>query len=161
VRAVQAALSDVAGETELHIASSEHSGHNTLGVFAHDLPRLRTERVSAWTLDDFAAEAGLTRLDFLKLDVEGAERRVLEGSRRVLRQMRPVILFEASDTALTSQGSSVPDLLEFLRSQDYRICAFSDRTGAPVPTNGDACSDNLIAIPMKKSPVEVPESVNF
>ena len=141
---------DASGDTELNIACSHHSGHNTLGRFAHEVPLLRTERVSAQTLDGFAAEAGLTRLDFLKMDVEGAERRVLEGARGVLRQMRPMILFEASEAALNGQGSSLPDLLEFLRSQDYRIYAFNQRTGAPVPADGEACSDNMIAVPMER-----------
>jgi FkbM family methyltransferase len=151
VQAIRAALSDSPGETELHIASSPHSGHNTLGQFAHDVPLLRTERVPAQTLDGFAAETALTRLDFLKLDVEGAERRVLEGSRRVLRDMRPMILFEASESALQGQASSLPDLLAFLRSQDYRLYAFSGGTGTPIPAEDETCgSDNMIAVPMEK-----------
>jgi FkbM family methyltransferase len=161
VRAVRAALSDVEGELELHIACSEHSGHNTLGTFAHEVPLLRTERVSARTLDAFAAEAGLTRLDFLKLDVEGAERRVLDGSRKVLHQMRPMILLEASDATLSGQGSSVSDVLEFLRLQDYRVYAFSDSTGAPTPAQGETRSGNLIAVPMEKSEIKSPECVEF
>jgi FkbM family methyltransferase len=150
VQAIPAALSDATGETELHIACSHHSGHNTLGKFAHPVPLLRNESVSTQTLDGFAMDTGLTHLDFVKLDVEGAEVRVLEGSRRVLRQMRPMILFEASDDALTGQGSRLSDLLEFLRSQDYKLYAFNDRTGTPIPADGETRSDNMIAIPLEK-----------
>jgi len=155
VRAVQAALSDAPGETELNIACSAHSGHNTLGKFAHEVPLLRTERVSTQTLDAFATEAGLTRLDFLKLDVEGAERRVLEGARDVLRRMRPMILFEASDDALKGQGSSLSDLLEFFRSQNYRIYAFNDRTGSPIPADGETRSDNMVAVPIERPEIQL------
>ncbi len=150
VHAVQAALAEAPGEIALSIADSSHAGQNTLGKFIYQVPLLRTERVSAQTLDAFAAESGLTRLDVLKLDVEGAERRVLEGSRKVLRELRPMILFEASDAALKAQGSSVPDVLEFLRSQNYRFYAFDERTGAPIPANGAARSDNMIAVPMDR-----------
>jgi FkbM family methyltransferase len=150
VRAVQAALAEAPGELELSIADSSHAGQNTLGKFVYQVPLLRTESVSARTLDDFAAESSLTRLDVLKLDVEGAERRVLEGSRKVLREMRPTILFEASDAALQAQGSRLPELLDFLRSQDYRFYAFDEHTGAPIPSEGEIRSDNMIAAPRER-----------
>ncbi|HSP69549.1 MAG TPA: FkbM family methyltransferase, partial [Bryobacteraceae bacterium] len=150
VRAVQAALAETPGETELNIACSAHAGHNTLGRLIQQVQLLRTETVSVQTLDGFVAEAGLDRVDLVKLDVEGAERRVLEGSRRVLRKMRPTVLFEASEAALQGQGSSVPDLLEFLRSQEYSLLAFDSRSGRPVAANGEIRSDNMIAIPMER-----------
>ena len=153
VHAVQAALAEAPGEIELSIADSSHAGQNTLGKFVYHVPLLRTERVSAQTLDGFAAERGLTRLDVLKLDVEGAERRVLEGSDKVLRDLRPIILFEASDAALREQGSSLPDLLEFLRSQNYRLYAFDEHTGAPIPANSGIPSDNMIAVPMERQEI--------
>jgi len=84
------------------------------------------------------------------LDVEGAERRVLEGSRRLIRQMRPVILFEASDEALRGQGSSLPELLEFLRAQEYRLYGFDAGTGLPILADGVAHSDNMLAIPKER-----------
>jgi len=147
VHAVRAALAEAPGEMQLSIAGSPHAGQNTLGNFIYQVPLLRTESVSAQTLDAFAAESGLTRLDVLKLDVEGAERRVLEGSRRVLRQMRPMVLLEACDAALQAQGSSLPDVLEFLRSQDYRVYAFDGSTGKPVLADSEIRSDNMLAIP--------------
>jgi len=150
VHAVQAALAEAPGELELSIADPSHAGQNTLGKFIYQVPLLHTERVQAQTLDGFAAESGLTRLDVLKLDVEGAERRLLEGSRKVLRELRPMILFEASDAALKEQGSSLPDVLEFLRLQNYRIYAFDEQSGAPIPADGAACSDNMIAVPSER-----------
>ena len=147
VHTVQAALAEAPGEMELSIADSSHAGQNTLGKFIYDVPLLRTERISAHTLDGFAAGSGLTRLDLLKLDVEGAERRVLDGSRKVLRELRPMILFEASDGALKAQGSSLADVLEFLRSQHYKLYAFDTSTGTPTLINDGAGSDNMIAVP--------------
>ena len=151
VRAVQAALAERPAEMEFSIACAAHAGQNTLGGLVHDVQLLRTEKVSARTLDDFTAEAGLDRVDVVKLDVEGAERRVLEGSRRVIRQMRPVILFEASDGALRGQGSSLAELLEFLRSQDYRLYAFHASTGMPVLADGETPTNNMLAIPIADS----------
>jgi len=151
VRAVPSALADIEGQTELHIADPSHAGQNTLGKFIYDVTLLRTENVSVQTLDAFAAKSGLTRLDVLKLDVEGAERRVLEGSRSVLRKMRPIVLFEASDDALKAQGTSVPDLLDFFRTLGYEFYIFDEHTGAPLPMDRRLPSDNLIAIPAERT----------
>jgi FkbM family methyltransferase len=143
VQAIRAALFDASGELELNVASSHHAGQNSLGKFIYDVALLRTERVIAQTLDGFAAETGITRLDFVKLDVEGAGWRVLEGSRGVLRQMRPTILFEATDARL-------PDVLDFLRKENYRFYAFDKRSGLPIPSNDILQSDNMIAVPAEK-----------
>lgn len=38
--------------------------------------------------------AGLTRLDFVKIDVEGAELQVLEGGQQAIGSFRPTLLIE-------------------------------------------------------------------
>lgn len=49
------------------------------------------------TLDELAAEYGLTRLDWVKIDVEGAELGVLAGGLETLARFRPALLIEAHD----------------------------------------------------------------
>jgi FkbM family methyltransferase len=45
-------------------------------------------------LDDLVAEVALRRVDFVKIDVEGAELEVLEGARRMLSEFRPSLFVE-------------------------------------------------------------------
>lgn len=45
-------------------------------------------------LDDWQAEVGLSRLDLLKIDVEGLEEELLEGARESLQRFQPLVLFE-------------------------------------------------------------------
>jgi hypothetical protein len=47
-------------------------------------------QVKLVALDDF----GFTRLDFLKLDIEGMELEALEGARRTVETCRPIMLVE-------------------------------------------------------------------
>lgn len=47
------------------------------------------ETVEAVTLDEFAAENGITRVDFIKADIEGSERMMLRGARDILRNFAP------------------------------------------------------------------------
>jgi FkbM family methyltransferase len=49
------------------------------------------------TLDELAAEYGLTRLDWVKIDVEGAELGVLTGGAGTIARFRPVLLIEGHD----------------------------------------------------------------
>ena len=46
------------------------------------------------TLDHFGENRGLTDVRFIKADVEGSEREVLDGARRIIARDRPVILLE-------------------------------------------------------------------
>lgn len=43
-------------------------------------------------IDDLVDDLGLERVDVIKLDVEGAERRALDGARRTLERFRPKVL---------------------------------------------------------------------
>ena len=45
-------------------------------------------------LDDWVREAGLTRIDFIKIDVEGLEEELLGGARDTIQRFDPTILFE-------------------------------------------------------------------
>jgi FkbM family methyltransferase len=46
------------------------------------------------TLDELTADCALTRLDWVKIDVEGAEAGVLRGGMKSLEQWHPVLLIE-------------------------------------------------------------------
>lgn len=45
--------------------------------------------VMAITIDNFVQEEGLSSVDFIKADIEGAERLMLEGARYTLKEMAP------------------------------------------------------------------------
>lgn len=91
VTPVAAAVSDQPGEVVFatfemssigHIADSKTPGD------AHRVP------VTCTTLDRFVYEDGNPAPAFIKIDVEGAETRVLEGAARLLREAQPAIVVE-------------------------------------------------------------------
>jgi FkbM family methyltransferase len=55
---------------------------------------VRMEIVEAVRLDDALANVGFQRVDFIKMDVEGAEERVLAGAAQTLRRYKPILLTE-------------------------------------------------------------------
>lgn len=82
----------------------------------------------------------LDRLDFLKLDVEGHELDVLEGARRTLEQLRPVVYAEIDLTDPRPAGNR-DDLVRFLDAAGYD--AYYHFTPMFSPNNYRACPDDI------------------
>lgn len=159
VHACPFALADFDGNAELRIAGYEHEGQNTLGAFVYDVVQeLGKEPVTVRKLDSIIEENKIAALDVIKLDVEGAEYRALQGMREALRKFRPIILFEVSDAGLRNQGSNREELLEFLASREYSIYMFDYFTGLPIPAVPGLFSDNMLAVPAEK---RLPASVGL
>src|SRR5882724_12282316 len=150
VSVVPAAIGAAVGLADLHLAHGVHAGHNTLGSFAHDdVVRASLERVPIEPLDAVIARLGLARVDFVKIDVEGAEARVIAGASTVLASMRPLLLLEVNDKALRAQGNCADSLIATLRGDlRYEIFVFSPVTGLlESPRDGEPLSANVVAIP--------------
>ncbi len=150
------ALAENAGQAEISVAGYGHEGLNTLGTFFNEIEESRREAINVARLDDVVSENPLSRLDVIKIDVEGAELKLLRGAAATLQRFRPLILFEASDRALQRQGSSREELLDYLRGQNYQLYLFDPYSGMPVPAAAGAYSDNMIAAPAGLS---LPEAV--
>ena len=76
-RAVQAAVGAQAGEAELWLGLNHL--HSTLAPVLEDPLSGKKVKVKLRTLDSILAEAGVTAVDFLSIDVEGLELQVLQG----------------------------------------------------------------------------------
>ena len=145
------ALGEAGGAAVLHVAADDHSGQNTLGGFAYsDVSLLHDEQVAVRTLDEVLAKSRVTRLDLLKMDVEGSETRLLRGAADTIRKYQPILLFEASDEALGKQASSREELLRLIQSFDYLLYAFDPDTGLPKLAERDESSANMIAAPAQR-----------
>ena len=150
VTVVPLALGVAPGTASLRLAKGTHSGHNTLGNFAHDGVQMDSfEEVKVDALDAVATRLGLARVDFIKIDVEGAEASVIDGAREVLRQMRPTLLLEINEMALQAQQRSAERLLGTLRHEfDYEILIFSPESGLlEARVNNQPLSANIVARP--------------
>jgi FkbM family methyltransferase len=116
VTALNWALAEVDGCQEFFEASRA-TGHSSLARGAVppgdecDVVEVRTVR-----LDTFVAAQQLKRLDFIKMDAQGAEHRVLLGALDTLRRFRPMCLLEFWPYGLTQHGTSPEALLAMLRS---------------------------------------------
>lgn len=78
-------------------------------------------------LDTVMAELAWPSVSLIKIDVQGAEARVLEGARETLARNRPVLVIEIDDRALESSGSSPSKIEGPLKELRYGMFAASER----------------------------------
>lgn len=78
-----------------------------------------TYHVRARPLDDIIRDTGVSRVDAVKIDVEGAEMLVLKGSVRTLARYHPMVIVELIDAQLRSMGSSEAGVRAFMQAQGY------------------------------------------
>ena len=89
VEVVERALWDRSGE------SLGFVGAGRMTHVVEDGSAQAEHEVATITLDDFTEQARLERIDFVKMDVEGAEPRVLSGARESLRRFQPKLAIAA------------------------------------------------------------------
>ena len=75
--------------------------------------------VKVQTFDGICAGENLTRLDFIKIDVEGAELQVLKGGQAAIERFRPVVLVEIEDRHTARYRHPGSDVATFLRRRGY------------------------------------------
>lgn len=68
--------------------------------------------------------ANLDRLDFIKIDVEGAELDTLRGGEQVINRFLPMIYFEHAKVHFANYGYTSGDLFDFLNSLGYKVLSF-------------------------------------
>ena len=82
---------------------------------------LGTVEVPVVTLDQELMERGISKVDFIKVDIEGGELCFLRGAEQTLRTSKPLILIEVNDSHLRRSGSNRLEVLEHLESQGYVV----------------------------------------
>jgi FkbM family methyltransferase len=84
------------------------------------VPLEKSETVQGIRLDDFCKEQKIERVDFLKLDVEGAESDALLGAADLLRRRAiRVIQFEISRAMLDGMNKRAGEVFEILKANGY------------------------------------------
>jgi FkbM family methyltransferase len=131
VSAIRTALGECSGQAVLQINAPGKDGLNTLGRPRHpDSEITGQETVPIATLDEFMAQSNISKVDVMKVDVEGAELFLFRGARNLLEQpVSPLILYE-SDAMLTAGFSYHPvETMWLLERYGYSFFVIDSRTG--------------------------------
>lgn len=114
------AVSNVKGTTDFVLAETGNSAFEGM----RDTQRVAMSRaisVEMAPLDDIWDSYGRPEVSLVKIDVEGAEKLVLEGASALINQCRPAIVMEWSLANLGAYGVSVEWLLDFASERQYML----------------------------------------
>jgi FkbM family methyltransferase len=120
------ALSDKKGSLCLYIYGEEYLSFNSQADrpfkdYGLDIKPIKTETVTAATVDDYCHERGIRQIDLLKIDVEGAELQVMKGARRMLESKSiKCLTFEFGQTTF-DMGNRPEEIEKFLKAMNYSI----------------------------------------
>lgn len=142
VSANNVALSHRAGNVELFFAPEMDSGLSSLRRTSALLTA--TQTVRAITLDEYVAQRRVGKIRALKMDVEGAEKWVLEGAANLLRSpdQPDVIAFESVQSNAAAFNTPTIAVARQLTQYDYRLHWLAD-TGASFQLQPVRASDNV------------------
>jgi FkbM family methyltransferase len=79
------------------------------------------EKVKVTILDKFLQHENISRLDLIKIDVEGFEMNVLLGAEKTISRFHPRMFIEMDDDMLRQQESSAAEVVNWLIQKGYKI----------------------------------------
>ena len=123
VRVIQAGLSDETARRQIFIPGNDLQQASLARQASGSWSRsqeVRHEDIDLITLDSWAVQQHLERIDFIKLDVEGAEYKVLRGGAATLRRFRPLIYMEVCSDWLQGFGIELNQLIRELSGLGYK-----------------------------------------
>ncbi|MBD0303925.1 MAG: FkbM family methyltransferase, partial [Tolypothrix sp. T3-bin4] len=89
------------------------------------------EEVACFTLDSLIEQESVNQVNFLKIDAEGHEIKVLEGCDRILKEFSPTILYE---NIAGRKGSNLA-VADFLKSRGYQLFRYQPYLQQLIPIN--------------------------
>jgi len=140
------ALASQEGETTFFLVNGRETGCNSLRPPAVSEPT-KAIAVSTKTLDGYLENESIHHVDFIKMDVEGAELEVLKGARQLLaRSPKPVIMAEVEDIRTAPWGYAASSIYDFLADRGYRWFFITQGVLRPCPRI-EQYDANLVAVP--------------
>jgi len=101
-------------------------GDSGLSTFGDDPSRFvyggkdgayKTHKVRCVTLDSIYS--GFVRIGAIKIDTEGSEIKVLKGAKNILRDQKPLLLFEYDNKNTVQFGYDREDIVDYLKGMGY------------------------------------------
>ncbi len=114
----ETALSDEVGTTTFNYVKNApaYSGMKQR-TYAIENPEIELLTVQMTRLDDY----GLSKVDLIKIDVEGAEMHVLKGAKATIQKSKPVVLFEFGIGGSDHYGTTSDAIFDYFQELEMGI----------------------------------------
>lgn len=138
-------------EIDLYVVRGHETGCNSLRP-PIAMSESEPVRVKMVRLDDWLQREQVSRVDFIKLDVEGGELDALKGAQALLqRRPRPVVMIEVQDLRTQPWGYRAKEIIEHLNHKDFQWFRVSaDGAVAALDQQAEEFDGNFIACPIER-----------
>jgi hypothetical protein len=103
-------VTDIVAHNSNSLANNRREGGSGYGI-----------EVKLTSIDDLKKEFNIPKIDFLKIDAEGAELSVLKGATAVIEAHKPRMLLALHPEAIRNFGDSLPAIWDYVKDKGYKI----------------------------------------
>jgi FkbM family methyltransferase len=111
-------LSDSSEQIEIHELEDEMN-EGLATIHLGERKSKMSYPVQLELLDSLVDSFDMKRIDFIKMDIEGAELKALKGSIETIRKFKPLVMVEISDVTYQAAGYSKVDIHHFFKTLQY------------------------------------------
>lgn len=120
IETYQRAVGSAPGKITFFVSDGKADNSNSLVNYKSDRP-LHSIDVEVTSVDAFVREKNINRLDFIKIDVEGAEYDTLQGAAETLRNLRPTCIVAIHPEPIQAKGDRLEDIYDFIIDKGYHV----------------------------------------
>ncbi len=146
VEAYNIGLGHESGSFKLFVVNTGNRGRNTIlnekEIAGKDFCHIKIGKLDVWV-----TEQKISRLNLIKIDVEGFEYNVLLGAENSIKKFKPKLFIELDDNNLKYQGHSARELVSLLEKFGYKV--YDSRNEKQISSLNDFsnCHFDIIALP--------------
>ncbi len=120
VTPVNMPVTEKSGKVKFFVSNTDVDVANSL-VEWEEGKTLNTIELNATSIDDFMEAQKIKRVDFIKIDAEGAELSVLKGGQKTFLRFKPLIILALHPVAINANGDSLLSIYEFVKKLGFKI----------------------------------------
>jgi FkbM family methyltransferase len=114
------AVTERSGPVDFFISDNIVDVANTLTPYEKN-KELKVIKVEATSIDDFVIKHKLNKINFIKIDAEGAELKVLKGGSQTISQLKPKINLALHPEAIIANNDSLSAIYDYINELGYYI----------------------------------------
>jgi FkbM family methyltransferase len=137
-------LSDQIKEADVFSFSLDNNTRTIIPFFS---ALIKGSRVKVSTLD----EEFKNKVDFIKIDTDGADPSIVLGGKNIIKKYHPIILFEICGSRTRDYERALNEAIEFLRGQNYSLSLIHKGRLLPFVFPDAGWEVNVLALPANNS----------
>jgi hypothetical protein len=103
-------------------------------------------KVKLYSIDDFVETEKIEKADFIKIDAEGAELKVLKGAGKTISRFHPEIILALHPKSISNFGDSLSEIWSLVTAMEYTVSL----NGKNMSENEFCSKENLFDVFLQK-----------